>query len=110
MCQIRRFLGTKLFKKKYFKMKMQLMKIAILCSFPFSYAFVPLPQSELNCDYGKTQSSLDMAAILYGSQGSRSPLVNWGAYEFGFPLSMGDLSKNPHPFKQIPGEIISIMY
>ena len=39
---------------------------------------------------------------LYGSQGSRSPLVNWGANEFGVELTMGDLSKNPHPFGQIP--------
>ena len=36
------------------------------------------------------------------SKGSRSPLVNWGAYESGVPIEMGDLSKNPHPFGQIP--------
>lgn len=40
--------------------------------------------------------------VLYGSQGSRSPLCNWGAYELGLPLVMGDLSKNPHPFGQVP--------
>lgn len=28
--------------------------------------------------------------------------MNWGAYEAGVPIEMGDLSKNPHPFKQIP--------
>jgi glutathione S-transferase/alpha,alpha-trehalase len=39
---------------------------------------------------------------LYGSQGSRSPLVNWAAYELGLDLKMGDLSNNPHPFGQIP--------
>jgi glutathione S-transferase/alpha,alpha-trehalase len=39
---------------------------------------------------------------LYGSQGSRSPLVNWAAYESGLEISMGDLSQNPHPFGQIP--------
>ena len=43
-----------------------------------------------------------MALTLYGSQGSRSPLVNWAANELDLPLAMGDLSKNPHPFKQIP--------
>uniref|UniRef100_A0A7S1FRE3 Glutathione transferase n=1 Tax=Corethron hystrix TaxID=216773 RepID=A0A7S1FRE3_9STRA len=41
--------------------------------------------------------------VLFGSQGSRSPLVNWGAYELGVPLRMADdLSANPHPFGQIP--------
>lgn len=43
-----------------------------------------------------------MALTLYGSQGSRSPLVNWAAYELNLPLESGDLSKNPHPFGQIP--------
>lgn len=28
--------------------------------------------------------------------------MNWGAYELGVDLTMGDLSQNPHPFKQIP--------
>jgi glutathione S-transferase len=41
-------------------------------------------------------------ATLYGHPGTRSPLVNWGAYEVGVELTMGDLSKNPHPFGQIP--------
>lgn len=43
-----------------------------------------------------------MALTLYGSQGSRSPLVNWAADELNLALEMGDLSKNPHPFGQIP--------
>ena len=43
-----------------------------------------------------------MALTLYGSQGSRSPLVNWAANELNLSLTMGDLAKNPHPFKQIP--------
>jgi len=47
-------------------------------------------------------SSLSMSLTLYGSQGSRSPLVNWAAYELGLSFTMGDLSKNPHPFGQIP--------
>jgi glutathione S-transferase len=43
-----------------------------------------------------------LMATLYGHPGTRSPLVNWGAYEVGVELTMGDLSKNPHPFGQIP--------
>lgn len=50
-----------------------------------------------------TSTSLSMAATLYGSQGSRSPLVNWGASELDVPLEMAkDMSQNPHPFGQIP--------
>jgi len=48
-------------------------------------------------------TQLSMGVTLYGSQGSRSPLVNWGAYELKVPLKMApDLSSNPHPFRQIP--------
>jgi len=47
-------------------------------------------------------TALSMALTLYGSPGSRSPLVNWAAYELNVPLEAGDLSKNPHPFGQIP--------
>ncbi|KAL7524234.1 hypothetical protein ACHAXR_000485, partial [Thalassiosira sp. AJA248-18] len=43
-----------------------------------------------------------MALTLYGSPGSRSPLVNWAANELDLKLEAGDLSKNPHPFGQIP--------
>jgi glutathione S-transferase/alpha,alpha-trehalase len=44
-----------------------------------------------------------MTLTLYGSRGSRSPLVNWAAAELNIPLVMAkDLSKNPHPFGQIP--------
>ena len=51
-----------------------------------------------------SSTSLAMAGglTLYGSQGSRSPLVNWGASEVGLSLTMGDLGANPHPFGQIP--------
>lgn len=42
------------------------------------------------------------ALTLYGHPGTRSPLCNWGANEVGLDLEMGDLSKNPHPFGQIP--------
>ena len=43
-----------------------------------------------------------MALTLYGSPGSRSPLCNWAANELDLKLEAGDLSKNPHPFGQIP--------
>jgi glutathione S-transferase len=49
-----------------------------------------------------SSTSLSMGLTLYGHQGTRSPLVNWGAYELGLDISMGDLTKNPHPFRQIP--------
>lgn len=45
---------------------------------------------------------LSSALTLYGHPGTRSPLCNWGAIEVGIDLKMGDLSKNPHPFGQIP--------
>ena len=74
-----------------------------------SAAFAPLKTNGLGCvhrsasDAHSSSTSLSMAGItLYGSQGSRSPLVNWGASEVGLDLTMGDLSKNPHPFGQIP--------
>mmetsp|Transcript_20287 Transcript_20287/g.30080 ORF Transcript_20287/g.30080 Transcript_20287/m.30080 type:complete len:255 (+) Transcript_20287:76-840(+) len=50
----------------------------------------------------QSSTSLSMALTLYGSQGSRSPLVNWAANELSLSVEAGDLSKNPHPFGQIP--------
>jgi glutathione S-transferase len=51
----------------------------------------------------QSRSALSMSLTLYGSQGSRSPLVNWGAYELGLDLTMArNLGENPHPFGQIP--------
>lgn len=49
-------------------------------------------------------STLLMAGLtLYGSQGSRSPLVNWGAKEVDVTITMAkNMQENPHPFKQIP--------
>jgi len=44
------------------------------------------------------------AVTLYGSQGSRSPLVNWYAHEIGLEMEMRAPSDgtNPHPFGQVP--------
>ena len=48
-------------------------------------------------------SSSSPSLVLYGHPGTRSPLVNWGAYEMNLELKMApDLSANPHPFGQIP--------
>ena len=42
--------------------------------------------------------------VLFGSQGSRSPLVNWWLHELGVPFTLRPPhdSGNPHPFGQIP--------
>jgi len=50
----------------------------------------------------KRDSALSMGLTLYGSSGSRSPLIDWAAYELDVHFERGDLSKNPHPFGQIP--------
>ena len=42
------------------------------------------------------------SVVLYGSQGSRSPLVNWYLYELNVPFTMGNRIDNPHPWGQIP--------
>lgn len=64
-------------------------------------AFVPATKTTAG-SRAETATSLSMALTLYGSQGSRSPLVNWGATEVGLSLTMGNLAANPHPFGQIP--------
>ena len=43
-----------------------------------------------------------MTVELFGSQGSRSPLVNWYLYELKTPFQMAPRERNPHPFGQIP--------
>ena len=44
------------------------------------------------------------AVTIYGSQGSRSPLVNWFCAEIGLEVANAAPSdaSNPHPFKQVP--------
>ena len=49
-----------------------------------------------------SDTALAMGLTLFGSQGSRSPLVNWALYELDLDFKMGDLEENPHPFGQIP--------
>ena len=43
-----------------------------------------------------------MAVTLFGSQQSRSPLVNWYMLEAGIDFSMAPPRPNNHPFDQIP--------
>ena len=66
-----------------------------------SEAFSPVGQG-LGRILRTATTQLKAGATLYGHPGTRSPLVNWGAYEVGVEITMGDLSKNPHPFGQIP--------
>jgi glutathione S-transferase/alpha,alpha-trehalase len=66
-------------------------------------AFLPVRSTSVSCVTGRqSTTSLSMSLTLYGSRGSRSPLVNWAANELDIPIEAGDLSKNPHPFGQIP--------
>ena len=44
----------------------------------------------------------DKPITIYGSQGSRSPLVNWYCYEINLPFKMESPNRTPHPFGQIP--------
>jgi glutathione S-transferase len=50
----------------------------------------------------RLESTALQALTLFGHPGTRSPLVNWAAYELGLDLLEGDLGENPHPFGQIP--------
>lgn len=49
-----------------------------------------------------TKSKEDSSIVIFGHQGSRSPLVNWACLELQIPFEMGDLGENPHPFQQLP--------
>jgi glutathione S-transferase len=48
---------------------------------------------------------------LYGHPGTRSPLVNWACHELGIMDSWvdeaTDLSRNPHPFGQLPCLVVT---
>lgn len=67
-----------------------------------SSAFAPANVARVLESKADSTTSLN-AMTLYGSQGSRSPLVNWAANELKLDLEMaGDLGRNPHPFGQIP--------
>ena len=73
--------------------------LLLTASYAAAFSSTPL---RIPTQSSQSSSSLSMALTLYGSQGSRSPLVNWAANELNLSVEAGDLSKNPHPFGQIP--------
>ena len=75
---------------------------SLLLTASYAAAFSSTPLRIPTQSSQSSTSSLSMALTLYGSQGSRSPLVNWAANELNLSVEAGDLSKNPHPFGQIP--------
>lgn len=85
-------------------MKSTLSFLLLACAAGNSSAFAPISSkaSLPSCRAAASTTTTSLGLTLYGSQGSRSPLVNWGASEVGLDLTMGDLSTNPHPFGQIP--------
>mmetsp|Transcript_40018 Transcript_40018/g.113411 ORF Transcript_40018/g.113411 Transcript_40018/m.113411 type:complete len:271 (+) Transcript_40018:60-872(+) len=72
----------------------------------------PRPQSAplslrdrlLNARIVRRNTTPRAAIELYGSQGTRSPLVNWYLHEIGCDFEMKDPRDpaNPHPFGQVP--------
>mmetsp|Transcript_40414 Transcript_40414/g.79666 ORF Transcript_40414/g.79666 Transcript_40414/m.79666 type:complete len:264 (+) Transcript_40414:150-941(+) len=49
------------------------------------------------------RSLLRMGVSLYGTQGSRSPLVNWCLFELDVPFEQKNPREgNPNPFRQVP--------
>ena len=77
--------------------------LVLLASSSLAAAFSSITQRiPASVSTTRSNTSLSMALTLYGSQGSRSPLVNWAANELNLSVEAGDLSKNPHPFGQIP--------
>jgi glutathione S-transferase/alpha,alpha-trehalase len=71
------------------------------------HATAKASSSSSSSDVADSSSSNDSSSsdfILYGSQGSRSPLINWYLHEKGIPFELKeprDVS-NPHPFGQVP--------
>ncbi len=79
------------------------LSLLLLASAACTSAFAPCTGIGSRQQAATSSTSLSMAGLtLYGSQGSRSPLVNWGASEVGLDVTMGNLATNPHPFGQIP--------
>jgi glutathione S-transferase/alpha,alpha-trehalase len=80
------------------KMMLRAIFLSLCLMVSLASAFVSVARPSLMA----RDTALAMGLTLYGSQGSRSPLVNWALYELGMQFSMGDLEENPHPFGQIP--------
>jgi glutathione S-transferase len=60
------------------------------------------PNDPRSASNNKNNNNRRSSLILYGHPGSRSPMINWAAYELGLELIMGDLTDNPHPFGKVP--------
>ena len=60
--------------------------------------------SSSSSDESSSSSSGGVLFTLYGSQGSRSPLVDWYLHEKQIPFEAKDPHdvSNPHPFGQVP--------
>ena len=66
-----------------------------------TYAFISnkmRPQTSIRSATTKIQ----MGVTLYGSQQTRSPLVNWYLLEKNIPFTQKPARPNPNPFGQIP--------
>ena len=50
----------------------------------------------------RTATTISMGVTLYGSQQTRSPLVNWYLLEKNIPFTQKPARPNPNPFGQIP--------
>lgn len=85
--------------------------LALLCGYSVAFStpslvgkssFVPSQQHQNARPFSAAAAPLSMGLTLYGHPGTRSPLVNWACHELKADFEMGDLSRNPHPFGQIP--------
>jgi hypothetical protein len=81
-------------------MKFTLSSLLLVAAARESLAFAPAATGSRF--ESATSTSLSMGLTLYGSQGSRTPLVTWGANEVGLAVTPGNLAANPHPFGQVP--------
>ena len=66
-----------------------------------TYAFVS-NKVRLQTSIRSTTTKIQMGVTLYGSQQTRSPLVNWYLLEKNIPFTQKPARPNPNPFGQIP--------
>jgi len=75
---------------------------ALLLSATYVPGFAATVKSSPLVPIQQRASSVSMGPKLHGSQQSRSPLVNWYAYEAGIELEMQPPRPSNHPFQQVP--------
>ena len=63
-----------------------------------------IPQPATSTATSMAAAAGSQSLVLYGSSGSRSPLVNWYLHELALPFEERQPRDpgNPHPFGQIP--------